>query len=212
MSRLKWRSTNSKERKRAPGAGVLHWESRDPLAVTHVLWTRLSQPEDLRWEATSECKRVIIYIICYDIAEGLHGHVAEKVVLSFDAQSESAVQYQQVFPWDAPLSHRQEIVYLNACRAPGSEDEPGGTFLADVDSIENGFCFCHGTNGHFTNLRDMVSRMRCLAPPSSQFSTVTAPAEPAEPAEPEDPDPELRCKAIVDSLQHRDLTHESAGS
>jgi hypothetical protein len=94
MSRLKWRSTYPSEGKRDPGAGVLHWEPRDPPPVTHILWTKLSQPEDVRSEAATEGKKLVIRIIGHVFAEGLHRHVAEKVVLSLDARSESAV------PWD----------------------------------------------------------------------------------------------------------------
>ena len=203
MSRLKLRSTNPKEGKRAPRAGVLHWESRDRLPVTHIPWTRLSQREDVRWEVTTEGNIVIVCISSHGIAEGLHGHVAEKLVLSFDAQSESAVPCQRVFPWETRLSHRQEIVYINACRAPGSENEPGGPFLADVDSIRKRLLSWYEGAFHISPRLALAYEMP--SPPSARFSTVTVPAESAEP---EDADPELRCRAIVESLQRPDLGQE----
>jgi hypothetical protein len=110
-----------------------------------------------------------------------------------------------VLPWETPLSHRQEIVYINACRARGSKDEPGGPYLADIDIDSMCGRLLSWYEGAFhTSLRFALAHEK-PSPPFARFSTAKAPAETAEP---EDADPELRCRAVVESLQRPNLGHE----
>ena len=119
MTRLKWRSIQSKEGKRDLGVRVQRWNSQEnpadgPISVGSSVATRGRGGEG----PSSKDEFFILCFVGHGFAEGLQPLVGEKVTLSRDAQSESEVaNWEQLLKFETKqtvpascVSWRQRVI------------------------------------------------------------------------------------------------------